>query len=295
MSNNPGAYVVLTPAKNEEKFIGATIESMVRQVRLPLAYVIINDGSTDRTEEIIKSYQAEYDWIKQIVLPEREVSGFDGKVNALRKGYESISDLGFDFMAVLDADITFDENHFAYLLEKMSEETRYGIIGVPFQEGDYNSFYSTSKNIHHVSGACQFFRRSCFEEIGGYTPIPIGGEDRVIVLSARMNGWQTRTFPERNVTHNRIMGVNHGKILSIRFKQGRKDYLLGNAPVWQLLRFLFQLKQKPLIIGSFAIMSGYLSGYLKGIDRPISQEMIQFIRKEQRAKIRGLLRKNTDD
>jgi biofilm PGA synthesis N-glycosyltransferase PgaC len=146
-------------------------------------------------------------------------------------------------------------------------------------------------NIEHVSGACQFFRRKCFEVIGGYMPIKGGGIDWVAVTTARMKGWKTRTFTERTCFHHRKMGTGNSNDLMTWFRHGCKDYYLGGHPLWQVFRSLYQMTKKPYIMGGTFLFCGYALALMKRIDRPISQELMAFHRGEQMRRLRNVFLK----
>ena len=156
----------------------------------------------------------------------------------------------------LDADITFDREYLEFLVRKFADNPKLGVGGTPFIEDasqpDNHSYAHRFADLQHVSGACQMFRRECLEELGGYTPIKGGGIDWVAVTSARMKGWQTRTFTEKTCFHHRKMGTASRGPLMARFHHGREDYYVGQHPLWQLLRGLFQMKSKPVVLGSRA-------------------------------------------
>ncbi len=170
--NNTGhyQYVLITPARNEEAFIGQTIESVVAQSVLPAKWVIVSDGSTDRTDDIVKQYTAKYNWIQLVRMPERAERHFAGKVLAFNAGYEQVQDLEYDIIGSLDADISFDPEYFEFLLGQFAGNAKLGVAGTPFREGTTQYDYRFSRK-EHVSGACQLFRRECFESIGGHVPV----------------------------------------------------------------------------------------------------------------------------
>src|SRR5678816_927929 len=128
------AYVVITPARNEATFIEQTIQSMAAQKIPPLKWVIVSDGSTDGTDDIVKKYAAQHDWIELVRMPERKERHFAGKILAFNAGFDRVKDLGYEFVASLDADITFDNEYFAFLLEKMAANPKLGLVGTPFRE-----------------------------------------------------------------------------------------------------------------------------------------------------------------
>ena len=134
-NTDPIEYVLITPARNEEAFIGQTIESVVAQTVLPIKWVIVSDGSTDRTDGIVKEYTAKYKWIELIRMPERTERHFAGKVHAFNAGYAKVKNLSYDVIGNLDADITFEEDYMAFLLGKFAEYPLLGVGGTPFREG----------------------------------------------------------------------------------------------------------------------------------------------------------------
>lgn len=282
-------YALMTPARNEEDYIENTIKSVIKQTVIPVKWIIISDGSTDKTDEIVNGYAAKFDWIELLRMPEREKRDFGGKVLALRAAYDLLRPLHFEIIATLDADITFEEDYFRFLIDKFENNNKLGVAGTPFIEGDFNSFYDSSSNIQHVSGACQVFRRECYEEIGGHPLIRGGGEDWAAVTTSRMKGWETRTFPEKSSQHHRKMGTEGKSLFRARFDQGLEDYYLGGHPVWEIFRSLFQMRKKPYIIGGCLITLGYLYAFIIRVKRPISKELIRFHRKEQMFRLRGML------
>src|SRR5690606_3909110 len=120
------SYVVITPARNEAQFIERTIQSMVAQDVRPLRWVIVSDGSTDGTDEIVARYAAEHFWIELIRMPDRPERNFAGKVHAFNAGYARVSGLPYDVVGSLDGDLSFDQDHFAFLLNKLAEDPELG-------------------------------------------------------------------------------------------------------------------------------------------------------------------------
>ena len=280
------SYVLVTPARNEEAFLENTIRSVIAQTVVPKRWVIVSDGSTDRTDEIARHYAVQHSWMELIRMPEHADRQFAAKVHCFRAGYERVRDLEFDIVGNLDADLTFEPDYVEYLLAKFSENPRLGVAGTPFVEGPSSTYDYRFTNIEHVSGACQLFRRECFESIGGYTPIKGGGIDWVAVTTARMKGWQTRTFTEKTLRHHRIMGTGRASRLGARYSLGQQDYYLGNHPLWQLSRMFYQMKFRPYIVGGLALFWGYAIAGLQRRKKPVPEELVTFIRREQIERLR---------
>lgn len=250
-------YVLITPARNEAAFIEGTIQSVVAQTVRPLRWVIVSDGSTDGTDEIVQKFAAANPWIRLLRMPERRERHFAGKVHAFNAGYAELSGMGYDVIGSLDADITFDESYFQFLLDKLSENPRLGVTGTPFVEGKRQYDYRFTSQ-EHVSGACQMFRRSCFEEIGGYQPIRTGGIDLVAVVTARMKGWQTRSFTEKVCFHHRKMGTAKHNLLTNAFHGGFTDYTHGCDFLWEISRSFYQMSRPPILLNGICCLAGYL-------------------------------------
>ena len=282
-------YILITPARNEAAFIEQTIKSVIQQTILPLKWVIVSDGSTDGTDEIVKKYKANHDWIELVRMPERKERHFAGKVHAFNAGYAKVKDLNYDIIGNLDADITFEKDYISFLLEKFDKNLRLGVCGTPFKEESHQYDYRFT-SIDHVSGACQLFRRKCFESIGGYVPLKVGGIDLVAVITARMKGWQTRTFTEKTSVHHRKTQSGKHNSLMRTFRSGYHDYLMGGSPIWQVFRSMYQMSKSLLIVGGSFLLAGYFRAMLMRAEQPVSGEFVAFRRKEQMSRLREFLR-----
>jgi biofilm PGA synthesis N-glycosyltransferase PgaC len=282
-------YVLITPARNEAQFIDLTLKSVVTQTVRPLKWVIVSDGSTDATEEIVNGYTKTYPWIQLLRMPEREERHFAGKVHAFNAGHACVRELKYEVIASLDADISFGPDYFAFLLGKLATDPTLGLVGTPFQEASGHIYDYRFVSIEHVSGACQVFRRECFEAIGGYVPVKGGSIDHIGVISARMKGWKTRTFSEMVCLHHREMGTAQRSILGSRFKLGIKDYAVGNHPLWEVFRTAYQMTKPPLGVGGLALGTGYFWAMLRNLERPVSRDLIDFHRREQMHRLKKIL------
>jgi hypothetical protein len=276
---------LVTPARNEAALIKETLKCMVMQTVTPVRWVIVSDGSTDGTDEVVQAYATQYAWIEYVRMPERRERHFAGKVQAFNAGYEKLAGLDYDVIGNLDADITFEEEYIAFLLGKFQENPRLGVAGTPFREGNEQYDYRFT-SIEHVSGACQLFRRQCFEEIGGYRPIQLGGIDLIAVITARMKGWQTRCFLEKVCHHHRRIGTAQRGALAGAFKGGVGDYRLGGHPIWEVCRTVHQVTRKPIVIGGCLRLLGFLWAMTKRMDKAIPEEVVRFRRGEQMRRLR---------
>lgn len=280
------AYVIVTPARNEARSIEMTIQAVVAQTVRPWKWVIVSDGSTDATDEIIRKYAADHEWIQLVRMPEREERHFAGKVHAFNAGRAQVEKLPYEVIASLDADITFDPDYFSFLLEKLAADPALGLVGTPFREKSNDTYDYRFVSIEHVSGACQVFRRECFDAIGGYVPVKGGAIDNIAVITARMKGWKTRTFTEKVCIHHREMGTAQRGVIHAKFKFGGKDYAIGNHPAWELFRALYQITRKPFLVGGMALAAGYFWAAVRRAERPVSPELMAFHRHEQMQRLK---------
>lgn len=282
-------YVLITPARNEAAFLERTIQSVIAQTALPERWVIVSDGSTDGTDEIVGKYRDGREWLDLVRLPEHAERNFAAKVHAFDAGYRRLDGLPFDVIGNIDADVSFGEDFMAYLLDKFETMPELGVAGTHYIEGDFHSFHDSFINVNHVNGQCQLFRRKCFEDIGGYVPIKGGGIDWVAVTTARMKGWTTYSFADRTFYHHRKMGTAGGNELKARFHYGKKDYFLGGHPLWQLFRGSFQMTRKPYVLGGLFLVLGYVWYWMTGHERSVSPELMAFHRREQLTRLKQLL------
>ena len=285
MLNLP-TYVLITPARNEAEFIELTIKSMISQTVRPLKWVIVSDGSTDRTDDIVSKYEATNPWIELVRMPERRERHFAGKVHAFNAGYARMQDLQYEVIGNLDGDVSFDDDYFRFLLGKLAGDPALGLVGTPFKDSSIEAYDYRFVGIEHVSGFCQLFRRKCFEEIGGYVPVKGGGVDHIAVTTARMKGWKTRTFTDKVCMHHRGIGTAQHGLLVTRFRQGVKDYVLGSHPLWELFRAAYQVTRRPFVIGGLFLLSGYIWALIRRAERPVSRALLAFRRREQLERLR---------
>jgi len=283
-------YVLITPARNEEKFIERLIHSVTAQSVLPLKWVIVNDGSTDATARIVSRHLAKHEWIELLNLPSHRDRSFAAKVFAVNAGLEKVRNLEYEVVGNLDSDVSFDPDYLEFLMEKFQEDPDLGVAGTIFEEEGYSSGRDSFEGQSHVPGGCQLFRRSCFEHIGGYVPNNAGGIDWIAVTTARMKGWKTRSFREKSFFHYRSLGTAERSLLASAFSYGEKDYYLGGHPLWEVFRVAYRMTKKPYLLGGAALFSGYVAAFLRRAERPVSEELMRFHRKEQLRKLKTILR-----
>jgi GT2 family glycosyltransferase len=282
-------YVLLTSVHNEEAYIERTLQSVVAQVQKPVKWVVVCDRSTDQTEEIVERYLRRYDFIELLRI--REKGGFDfaAKVNALNVGYQHLRESPHDFVGILDGDIGIAPDYYSRLLEKFDADSRLGLAGgFVYEEAD-GAYRSRSMNrVTSVAGAIQLFRRECYEAIGLLQPLKYGGEDWCAEITARMKGWKVEAFPDLKVFHHRPTGTGGG-LLQYWFRQGKMDYSIGTLPSFEILKCLRRLREAPFMIGAFARLTAFWLSYCVRAPRLMPSEFVDYLRKEQIARLRDIL------
>lgn len=284
-------YVLITSARNEQAFFAQTLDSVTRQTQLPERWVIVDDGSTDRTAEIVEGYAQKFPWIALIRRPQREGRNFAAKADAVNAALAQMQKVDFEVFGNLDADTSFEPGYLEFLMQKFSDDQRLGVAGTPFTQDDgYDSTRDSFEGENYVAGPIQLFRRDCFNEIGGYVANPAGGVDWIAVMTARLKGWTARSFSEKRYHHHRSMGTAERSEAAALFSYGEKDYYLGGSPIWQIFRVTYRLAKKPYFIGGLALLSGYGWAAIRRVKRPVSRELMRFHRADQMKKLKGIFR-----
>lgn len=279
-------YLLITTAYNEEKFIEETIISVIKQTIIPQKWLIIDDGSTDRTYEIIKKYEAKYNFIKSLKLKRDDINTYyEHRTLVILNGYKQIENLQHDFLGILDADIGLEPTYFESILDEFEQNPKLGVASGIYIEKIKGQFQSAVRDPDEIntSGGLQVFRRQCYEDIGGYQALEYGGDDTLANIVARMNGWQTKHFPRYQAIHYRPLGTGDGtKLLVAKYRSGLADYSLGTHPLFILAKsFRRVFLEKPIVLASIARLTGFLSGFFIVKKREIPDKVVKFVRKEQ--------------
>ena len=278
------AYVVITPAFNEEKYIHYPIRSMLKQTIKPLRWIIVDDGSHDNTAQQILRTIKQHDWITYYY--NKKKSGqtyYSSNVYAILKGVELVRDLPYSYLAILDADMELCDDYYEKIFEKFAKYEDLGIATGTYLEREGEGWVEKRTDPRHTPKAIQVFRRECYESCNGYIPFKFGGEDTGIEIIARMNGWKTWSFNSIIVKHYRCVGTGDGRsLLRARFRLGMSDYCIGTHPFFMILKSIKRmLGEKPYCLSGMARLLGYMSGYLKGLDRQLPEAAIHYLRREQ--------------
>ncbi len=275
------AYIVITPIRNEEANIGRTIDSIAAQKVRPTRWVLVNDGSSDRTAAIADAAAARHNWITAVHRADRgfRKSGA-GVIEAFYDGYLKIQGTPWDFLVKLDGDLSFDPDYFAKCFQQFELDSKLGIGGgtICLQVDGAPVVETPGDPVFHVRGATKIYRRACWEAIGGLVRSP--GWDTIDEMKANMLGWRTHTFKEVVLIQHRPTGRAES-VWKDWVKNGLANYMTGYHPLFMLLKCLKRSWRRPVLVSASGLAWGFLGGYLRRLPRAAGPELIRYVRREQ--------------
>ncbi len=278
-------YVIITPVRDEERYIESTIQSVVNQTIRPLEWIIVDDGSIDGTAALLQRYSNLYPWIRPKYRANRGYrhSG-TGVVEAFDDGYACLQCDAWDFIVKLDGDLSFAPDYFERAFEHFRTEPRLGIGGGSLYHAVNGSLQLEKCPRFHVRGATKIYKRNCWAAIGGLWPGP--GWDTIDEVKANMLGWLTESFTDVHVLHHRFTGTAESRWRDM-VKNGKADYVAGYHPLFMIAKCVRRLVQKPYVIASIGMAFGFLAGYFQGIPQVSDRAMIEYLRRQQLGRLFG--------
>jgi poly-beta-1,6-N-acetyl-D-glucosamine synthase len=278
-------YVVITPVRDEETYLPRAIECMVSQTIRPEEWAIVNDGSKDRTQEIIDEAARQYPWIRAVQRKDRGYRKWGGGIiEAFYDGLNALECQDWEFMSKLDGDLTFEPDYFEGAFKKFAANPKLGIGGGTLYHYENGVKVVERAPGFHVRGGAKIFRRECWEAIGGLWVGP--GSDTVDEVKANMLGWTTMSFPDLEMHHHRPTGASWGRWGGL-VKDGKIDYVYGSHPVFLLAKSAARLFRRPYVAGSVALLYGYLEAHFQRVPRVNDPELIRYLRRQQLARLFG--------
>lgn len=280
-------YVIVTPVKNEERFLEGMISCILRQTLRPARWIIVDDHSTDRSGEILRKATAEYEWIVVVESDDGGRLRKPGGEGVVHCGIRQVNLEEYDFFVRLDADITFEPDYFERLFLEFSRNPRLGLASGVCYVWSKKRLIEEKHPRFHTRGALKTYRVGCYQEIGG---LERGlGWDTVDEIRANMLGWETHSFPELKVIHHRPTQTASGALKGNR-NFGIAGYYVGYHPVFMFLRAGKRMIRRPYVLGGLSMLYGFLSGYLTSLPRIQDRELIRYVRTQQWNRLVG---KNT--
>ncbi len=278
-------YILVTPVRDEVALIGRTIAAVLAQTVRPREWIIVSDGSTDGTDDIIRAAVADHPWLHLLALPPRTGRSFAAVVKNTTLGIQSLQIPDYEYLGLLDSDVTFQTDYFEQLLARFTANPRLGLAGgVVIDVGRPRDQFP--RNREDVPGAVQFFRRECFEQMGGLIPIPEGGWDGMTCVQARMAGYETRLFTDLVVDHHKPRNIAEGGAVRRKWQMGVRDYAAGYHPLFELVKCAGRIGEPPVGVAAAAWWIGYCTAAVQRRPRVVPAPVIAQVRREQMTRLR---------
>jgi glycosyltransferase involved in cell wall biosynthesis len=274
-------YCLITPCRNEAKFIGRTLETTTAQTVPPARWVIVDDGSTDETPQIIAEYAKRFDYIKVITRKDRGARAVGpGVIEAFYDGVDAINLDDYDYVVKFDGDLEMPPRYFERVIEHMEADPYLGnFSGKLFERKPDGSLFEERTGDENAVGPVKFYRVACFKDIGGFVrEVAWDGIDGHI---CRMNGWiaLSKDEPDLRIIHLRPMGSSQQNIWVGRQRWGRGKYFMGSQPYFVAAASVYRMFERPWLIGGVGIAYGYLKAALDRHPRYGNREYRRHLRR----------------
>jgi len=270
-------YIAITPARDEEQLLPGLIASLKAQTVRPERWILIDDGSVDRTPDLADEAAKECPWIEVHHLQSGRERALGGE-SIIMKFLPRELWGAYDFILRLDADLTFGPEMAEMLMAEFSQDVKLGIAGAVLHEPSASGWREVRAPEFHTRGAVKMYSSECFAAFGGLQPGV--GWDTIDEIQAMMLGFKSRSFRHIVAYHHRPQG-SAGGMLRGRFGTGRTAYALGYSPIFMLARAVARATSRPPILGSVMLLAGFLDGYLRHLPRAASPDLMKFIRRQQ--------------
>jgi glycosyltransferase involved in cell wall biosynthesis len=250
--------VIISPCRNEEATIGRTIACMRAQTRPPIEWVVVDDGSTDRTPEILEQAAREIPWLRIVTRPDRGSRKLgSGVIDAFNDGLASVR-CEHEFIAKMDVDLEFSPAYIERLLERFRDDPKLAAASGKVFRPEGDGFVEEFMIDEMVAGQFKLYRREAFEEIGGFVSEVMW--DGIDFHRARIEGYRTASLPdeELRIIHLRLMGSSDRSIYRGRIRWGRGQWFMGSAFAYVVASGVFRMRERPFVIGGILIVVGYL-------------------------------------
>jgi glycosyltransferase involved in cell wall biosynthesis len=299
-------YCLITPCRDEARYARRALDAVVRQIEAPALWVIVDDGSTDQTPEILAEYQARFPWIRVLRRADRgdrKLGG--GVIDAFYTGYDAIDPAAFDYVCKFDLDLDLPPAYFQRMMDRMESEPRLATCsGKPYffepGAGDPPAAFPLRSTAGLVSERCgdensvgmiKFYRTEAFRQIGGFVRELMW--DGIDGHRCRQRGWIAASSddPETRFVHLRPMGTSHRNWWTGRVRHGYGQYFMGTGPLYMLASAAYRMTRPPLVVGGVAMLWGYVRSAFRRVPRYGDAEFTAFLRSYQRAcLVRGKVR-----
>ena len=275
-------YVLISACRDEAKYMRQTLDSVIDQSVRPAMWVIVDDGSTDGTAEILTEYAKRHDWIRIVTRPDRGGRSVgSGVIDAFYAGYETINPDEYDYLCKLDLDLRLPPTYFEILMQRMTANPRIATCsGKAYIEQGGKLVYERHGDETSI-GASKFYRVSCFKEIGGFVREVMW--DGIDCHACRMKDWIACSWdePELRFIHLRPQGSSQQSVYAGRMRHGYGQYFMGTGFLYMAASAIYRLNEKPYVSGSVAMLWGWVKSAIQRKPRYENAEFRKFLRRYQ--------------
>ena len=273
------SYLLISPCRNEADFMINTLDSVLNQSVLPAKWVIVDDGSTDATPDILRQYAEKHDFIQIVTRENRgHRSVGPGVIEAFYAGLETVDLNDYQYVCKLDLDLELPATYFAALIGKMKANPRIGTCsGKPYNRRG-NRLVSEKRGDEMSVGMTKFYRVTCFQQIGGFVSEVMW--DAIDCHRCRQLGWIACSWdqPEIRFVHLRVMGSSQTSVYAGRMRHGYGQYFMGTSVVYMFATSVYRMIHPPYVLGGLAMFWGYLKSAIKRLPKYHDKPLRQFVR-----------------
>ncbi|MBN9692880.1 MAG: glycosyltransferase family 2 protein [Verrucomicrobia bacterium] len=280
-------YVLVTAVKNEERTLQTTIDSVLAQTVRPHEWVIVDDGSSDRTPHILSEVTKKNPWIRIVSRETSPIRDFANVARALNFAVNQLTVRHYEFLGVLDGDIRLPANYYEAILNKFDSDPTLGLAGGAVI--DVGTLNMDGVSSEEIAGAVQLFRRLALSSCLPFAEIPEGGWDAVTNCLVRHAGFKTRTFRDIRIDHLKPRNSAQGGHFRRRWQYGERDYALGTGLGFQFSKCLFRMAEYPWVIGSIIRLTSYGFCRIRRRPRALSPALCRIMEDERRARLTHLI------
>lgn len=292
VADSPNAsvtYCIITPVRDEEELIGHTIEAVAAQTIRPAEWIIVDDGSSDRTLAVVEQYARKYPWIRPARRENRGFRSTGGGIEAFLFGFDLLQTKNWEFLVNLDGDLTFAPHYFEKCFVYFRKNPDLGIGGGTIYNKIGDQLYLEKCADSHVRGATKIYRRQCWNSLGGM--LRGLGWDTVDEVKAQMRGWSTYAFPDLQIIQQRATGSALGRWADA-VKNGHSDYIVGYHPLFFAAKCARRMFRPPYLLTGLALAYGFSRSYLRRAPRVNDTEFVRYLRGQQLKRLFGFWNRN---
>jgi len=275
-------YVLISPCRNESIYMRQTLDSVIAQSLPPTRWIIVDDGSTDGTPQILAEYASRHHWIRIVTRADRGHRAVGpGVIDAFYTGYETIDPQDFDFLCKLDLDLRLPPRYFEILIERMNANPLIATCSGKSYIAEGETLIDERHGDDTSLGMTKLYRIECFKAIGGFVREVMW--DGIDCHLCRMHGWIACSWnePDLRFVHLRPMGSSQHGVYTGRMRHGYGQYFMGTGFLFMAASALSRLNQKPYVFGSLAMLWGWIKSAAQHKPRYDNVEFRRFLHRYQ--------------